>query len=646
MFFKVLKCALQPCLLAALFVLNVVTPHVSHAQSLGLVPAPDKKPAIHRAPEERVDDGFLDFAAQLLNFGRIPVPERKPALKSAALNAKIHKLFNAYEKDIENAVPLSKADQSLYAEIFALQERGKMTEASLKIKALENKRLLGHVFYQRYMHPRAYTSSFYELQQWLTAFNDHPGAQKIYSLAQKRKTDHSASLNQPSKNKSLRNPGDPTYRAGKTYVSSRERNADDKVQIRAYRKNIMKHLYAGDIEKAYILYRDDPVYAKLDTVEKDILRAEIAAAMMYAGRLDDAASLSQEAVQRSGLNVPKAGWVAGLTSWQNKQYSKASRYFEGAGRSPYASGWMTTAAAYWAARAHMRSGNAKAVGEWLRRGAYDTRTFYGMISTRALNHDFAFNWQIPPFTKERHDVLFALPAGARAIGLVEAGQPALAQAELLRLRPQSPELYDAMLAFAEYANLPGLAMRLANAAGVQEQNFYDAALYPLGPWQPAKGYRIDEALIHAIIRQESRFDPGAESPSGAQGLMQLMPRTAKYIAQGRDVPLDDPEVNLELGQRYLEKLLKSDHVQGELLALLIAYNAGPGNLAKWKRQWSEIEDPLLFIELLPSSETRAYIERVLANYWIYRMRAGQDTPTLDALAAGETAEYAMVSSLE
>jgi hypothetical protein len=76
------------------------------------------------------------------------------------------------------------------------------------------------------------------------------------------------------------------------------------------------------------------------------------------------------------------------------------------------------------------------------------------------------------------------------------------------------------------------------------------------------------------------------------------------------------------------------------MALLVAYNAGPGNLAHWKQQYAEtVSDPLLFIETLPLAETRAYVERVMANYWIYRIRQGQNPATLDAVAEGHGAPY-------
>jgi soluble lytic murein transglycosylase-like protein len=103
--------------------------------------------------------------------------------------------------------------------------------------------------------------------------------------------------------------------------------------------------------------------------------------------------------------------------------------------------------------------------------------------------------------------------------------------------------------------------------------------------------------------------------------------------------LKEPEMNLEIGQKYVGHLLEQGAVDNELMSLAIAYNAGPGNLRKWKKELGDIDDPLLFIEMIPMAETRNYVERVLANYWIYRMRLGQPMPSLDAVAEGKWAVY-------
>lgn len=92
-----------------------------------------------------------------------------------------------------------------------------------------------------------------------------------------------------------------------------------------------------------------------------------------------------------------------------------------------------------------------------------------------------------------------------------------------------------------------------------------------------------------------------------------------------------------MGQKYLEYLLNKPYIGGNLFYMLAAYNAGPGNLVKWMKTMRYQNDPLLFIEVIPARQTRLYIERVMANYWIYSMQLGLPggERTLQAAADGK-----------
>jgi soluble lytic murein transglycosylase-like protein len=143
------------------------------------------------------------------------------------------------------------------------------------------------------------------------------------------------------------------------------------------------------------------------------------------------------------------------------------------------------------------------------------------------------------------------------------------------------------------------------------------------------------------MRQESGFNPGAVNPaSGATGLMQLMPSTARIVA-GKDqaAAITDPIVSMDIGQRYVNALTEDGNVGNDLIKIIASYNAGPGNLAKWAAASDARKDPLLFLEMLPSDETRLFTQRVIAAYWIYRQRLGQDAPSLEAVASGEWPRY-------
>lgn len=133
--------------------------------------------------------------------------------------------------------------------------------------------------------------------------------------------------------------------------------------------------------------------------------------------------------------------------------------------------------------------------------------------------------------------------------------------------------------------------------------------------------------------------------------MQIMPLTADFITidgGGRGDPqrLHNPGTNLSIGQSYLAHLSALDIVGGNLIRLLSAYNAGPGNLTKWLSSMDHKGDPLLFMEAIPFDETRAYVPRALAYTWLYAARLGLPTPSLDELAAGAWPRFAGVTARE
>jgi soluble lytic murein transglycosylase len=158
---------------------------------------------------------------------------------------------------------------------------------------------------------------------------------------------------------------------------------------------------------------------------------------------------------------------------------------------------------------------------------------------------------------------------------------------------------------------------------------------------------VDPALLYAIALKESRFDAGAVSPSGARGLMQILPSTASHITgdpswrgPGGAQLLNEPGLSLDLGQRYVHHLARVGGVETNLIRLLAAYNAGPGNLLKWLPVHGHRDDPFLFIEAIPLDETRGYVQQVLAFSWIYASRLGLPARSLDQIAAGEFPRFA------
>jgi soluble lytic murein transglycosylase len=352
-----------------------------------------------------------------------------------------------------------------------------------------------------------------------------------------------------------------------------------------------------------------------------------------------------------------ARWEAGLAAWRLGRYGEASSHFQEVARAAGQSSWAVAAAAFWAGRAELKRRHPERFTHWLDIAAEHPRTFYGLLARRTLGIDSTDDVDDPPFTAADAELLRATPAGRRALALLQVGERARAEAELRTLAPRgTPALVEALAALADRANMPALSLQLAGRVAGADGRTYDPALYPVPRWTPVGGFSVDRALLFALMRQESQFLPEVESAAGAVGLMQLMPATAHAMARRTGVTLArhdkrrtrnalaEPEVNLALAQEYITLLLDDDRIRGNLVLFAAAYNCGPAAALRW---WSSRElrqDPLLFIESIPSQETRMFTERVLANYWIYRQRLGQPSPDLDALAAGEWPTYTALDS--
>ncbi|NQV56892.1 MAG: lytic transglycosylase domain-containing protein, partial [Rhodospirillales bacterium] len=359
-----------------------------------------------------------------------------------------------------------------------------------------------------------------------------------------------------------------------------------------------------------------------------------------------ALELAERGVKNSGKYLPLAHWTAALASWRLGKFKRALGHFDAVSKSEYSSPWLISAAAFWAARSSLKIRRPQNFNTYLKVASKYPRTFYGLLARRLMGTPTDFDWAPPPLAKDALKELAQAPGGRRAVMLLQVGQDWRAERELKNLFGRtSPDLARAMLALADRAEMPSLAMRLGNLLVHSGSVLYDSTAYPAPELSTSGAEVIDRELILALIRQESGFNPNAKSHAGARGLMQIMPRTASFVAKDRRLrnskrnTLYDPEVNIDLGQKYIEILLKDERVDGDLFRMAVAWNAGPGNLNKWLNKIKHGDDPLQFIESIPSRETRIFVERVLANYWIYRIRFKKPLTSLDAVARGQWPSY-------
>ena len=197
---------------------------------------------------------------------------------------------------------------------------------------------------------------------------------------------------------------------------------------------------------------------------------------------------------------------------------------------------------------------------------------------------------------------------------------------------------------AQIAALADVAARAGDARvtlaigknAIQRGHTLDEAAYPtfgIPAFEPALN-SAPMAVIYAIARQESAFAPRALSPAGAKGLMQMMDATAKRTAQQIGVAFDtarlieDPAFNALLGAAHLGQLLND--FRGSYIMTFAAYNAGPRRVREWIEAYGDPRDPAVdpvdWVERIPFTETRNYVQRVTENLEIYRLRFGDDRP--------------------
>lgn len=286
--------------------------------------------------------------------------------------------------------------------------------------------------------------------------------------------------------------------------------------------------------------------------------------------------------------------------------------------------------AYWAGEAERAGGNEQQARDWYRLAAVHDTTFYGQLAAHRLGgaRSVASAPKEEPTATQRAD--FEARELTRAVRLLtEAG----AEGPL-------PWLYAGLRANAVGEAEWRLVAELARANGHHEQVVRTAKLalregihlpdllYPAPP-HPV-GEDLEGALVAGLMRQESEFNTRAVSHAGARGLMQLMPGTAREVAgklgigYSADLLTRDPAYNIRLGRSYLTRMVARS---GGYVPLAVAsYNAGPGNVDKWLRLNGDPRDgsidPIDWIESIPFSETRNYVQRVIEGAVVYARRMG------------------------
>lgn len=321
-----------------------------------------------------------------------------------------------------------------------------------------------------------------------------------------------------------------------------------------------------------------------------------------------------------------AAFRAAMIAYVDGNFRTAAREWE-AGARDFPNGDETISSRYWAGRAWARAGDrAAATEQWREVMRRSPTSYYAVLAARRLDVQ---PWR--PATASDTPPASALVDSSIArmqmldsLGMdVELGHE---RALLLDRVDVDPDALLAAAAAFHAMNQSSRAIALgleAERKGVRDARTY-RLIYPVLHREAlvaaARRANLDPALVAALVRQESSFNPRAISPVGARGLMQLMPSVGRAIARSRDYPLWDdalllqPTVSFDLGTTHLAGDLRKHR---DLTRALAAYNAGASRVTRWARKRG-VDDPEVFAERIPYVETRDYVRIVQRNVSMYR----------------------------
>ncbi|MDE0409717.1 MAG: lytic transglycosylase domain-containing protein [Alphaproteobacteria bacterium] len=306
-------------------------------------------------------------------------------------------------------------------------------------------------------------------------------------------------------------------------------------------------------------------------------------------------------------------------------------------------------AAYWSARAAETAGDRDRATEWYRRASGHPTTFYGQLAGKTLALQRRFPGSAPAIAPEERERFEARPLVRAARLLGEAGDFETMRTFVTHLSrsAQTPGEHLLVSRLGLAYGAPHISVSAAKRAWRNGVPLI-AEAYPLafGKADTARAPDAPElALLLGLARQESEMDPHARSRSGAVGLMQLLPGTAREVSRGlglaysRSRLREDRGYNITLGSAYLAELLEA--FEGDRALALAAYNAGPNRVRQWLRIFGDPRrgevDPIDWMELVPFAETRNYIQRVFESAAVYRHRLQGPSGSASAPAAVRTA---------
>ena len=363
-------------------------------------------------------------------------------------------------------------------------------------------------------------------------------------------------------------------------------------------------------------------------------RGWVARRVFREGRARDAYALASSHRLIEGSDFAQLEWLAGWIALRGLgDAERAAGHFLRMWHEVYTP-ISRGRAGYWLGRAYEAAGDSRRARTWYAQAAEHPTSFYGQLAAEKAGAEIRPALAARDGVSDWRGAGFAEGSAPGAIRLLAAaGHGNRARWFLTSLAGDLETRADfaALGALALEIGRPDAAVRLAKTAAARGHVIMDI-YYPVTDLAEASG-PIEPALAKAIARQESELNPEAVSPAGARGVMQLMPATARKVARDLGLSYDrgrltaDPLYNARLGATYMAQML--ERYDGAHILAAAAYNAGPSRVDRWLATLGDPRrgvDPLDWIEHIPFSETRNYVQRVLEGLHVYRARLGLPAP--------------------
>ena len=541
-------------------------------------------------------------------------------------------LFATAARAADNPMILTDNDASLYEQIFVMQQNEKIDAAKKLEQQLTDKMLMNEVLYQRYTS-KTYRTRGAEINAWMNKYYDMPGATRMEKLAQIKKT----TVRKASVPKMISGTDSIETAQSETWTAKQYSGATD-----ASIKKFKRAIRSGSTKTARLILQDPVFKKKLTESDYGRLAGRLSFIYYTNGEFELAKKwgfVAADAKSEYGL------WSMGLLYFKEEKFKESEKYFSQILQLAQINNARKTEAAFWAGRAADANGDAAAAKKYWKIAAAHPMAFYGALSAVMLGETPEYEFFEQDYTDDDIDALRETKYGRMALALIQTNQKERAEQYLKYLITSraSDRTLHAVNSIATAYGLPRVSIQASGVIrdrGILEidDDIIYSAQYPLPDWEPMGGWSIDRALLLAITKQESGFKTNAKSNAGANGLMQIMPSTARRVARRNNVAMSDidmtnPEHNMFLGQQYIVDLLAHPNINNNIIKMLAAYNAGMGTLIKFEKNFSTY-DPLLYIESFPAYETRNYIKRVMSNMWLYRARLNQPLTSMEELANG------------